>query len=257
MDIVIVLAGFFIGTIVGISGIGAGSITTPFLLLYGVSPIVAVGTNLFYTAATKLSALWIYQREGVIQWRIVCLLCLGSIPATGLILSLLNHYDAKGYDFNGLITLLIGISLVLNASVMLFKTHLMHVSATPKPLRQNTRAWATVAAGFAIGTLVSLSSIGAGTLGAAILLLIYPNLPARNIVGVDIAHAVPLALVAGFGHWHLGSIDFALLLNLLIGSIPGILIGSQLGRYFTDQRLRTLLASLLFCSGLGFVIKTL
>jgi hypothetical protein len=257
MDWIYVVAGAFVGLVVGLTGVGGGALMTPLLvLLFGISPAVAVGTDLLYAAITKSAGVVVHSLKGSVQWRIVGQLAAGSLPGAVVGVVWLKEYAARGGDFNALIMPALSGVLVLTALVLLFKERWQR--ALDRRLgesREHLRRWrtpATVAAGFVLGVMVALTSIGAGALGAAVLCLLYPRLPAIAVVGTDLAHAVPLALVAGLGHLHLGTVDFALLGSLLLGSVPGIVIGSHLGLRLPERVLRPILATLLIIIGLRF-----
>ncbi len=251
MDIAYTLAGFFVGAIVGLTGVGGGSLMTPILVLgFGVQPALAVGTDLLYAACTKAGGIWVHQRHGTIDWTICGLLAGGSVPAAGATLVALHVLGRHGVAYDELITTTLGIALVLTALAILFKGRIAARAARagPGPWVRH-RGALTVAGGVVLGVLVTLSSVGAGALGAAMLFYLYPRLRSANIVGTDIAHAVPLTAVAGLGHLSLGSVDFAMLGSLLLGSLPGIWIGSRYSARLPEHLLRPALASMLLLVG--------
>ncbi len=249
MDIAYSIAGFVVGTIVGLTGVGGGSLMTPFLVLYGVSPVVAVGTDLVYAAITKSGAVWLRHRARSIHWPIVGLLALGSLPASALAILVLRNLDAEGADFEPLIMGVLSVSLILSSLVLLFKRQL---KTDRKVLHGRWATPLTVLAGIVLGFLVTLSSVGAGALGAALLILLYPRLSAASVVGTDLAHAVPLTALAGLGHVQLGTVDLALLVSLLCGSLPGIALGTRLGTQLPEHVVRPILATMLLAVGVGF-----
>lgn len=250
------VSGFIVGLLVGFTGVGGGSLMTPLLvLLFGFPPSVAVGTDLLYAAITKASGTAIHSLNGTIDWRIVRRLATGSIPATLLTLLGLKIFGVRSMATANLITTMLGIALILTAASLVFRKRLQaYLVHAVEKLSDEKIAALTVALGAFLGFIVSISSVGAGAIGATILILLYPKLPTARIVGADIAHAVPLTLIAGLGHWVLGSIDWLLLSSLLLGSLPGIMIGSQLAAYVPDRLLRTLLASTLAVVGLRLAI---
>lgn len=258
MDFSQVLAGFLVGAVVGTTGVGGGALMTPLLiLLFGVAPATAVGTDLLFAAATKSGGTLIHARRGTVDWRITGLLAAGSLPAAGLTLALTAALLPQGLGAaSRLITLSLGIALVLTASALLFRDRLQgwvtRHAGTPSTLSRRSRQ--TVAVGALLGTLVSLTSVGAGALGVTALLFLHPGLAAARIVGADLAHAVPLTLVAGLGHWWLGDIDWQLLLTLLAGSLPGIWLGSHLSSRLPEGLLRHLLAGMLILVGSRLVL---
>jgi uncharacterized protein len=251
-----VVSGFFVGVIVGVTGVGGGSLMTPILvLLFGVHPATAVGTDLLYAAATKTVGTAVHGFNGTILWRLTGLLALGSAPTAVLMIILLNHFGPFGAGASSTITFVLGCALLLTAVAMMFRSKLQAFAAKRAGrLSARARAILTVLTGVALGVLVSLSSVGAGALGVTALVLLYPELPTKQIVGSDIAHAVPLALVAGFGHWLIGSVDGATLQLLLVGSIPGIIAGSLAAPKLPEFWLRPILAVVLAIVGLRLVL---
>jgi uncharacterized membrane protein YfcA len=255
MDFLLVPAGFAVGLLVGLTGVGGGALMTPTLILYGIPPAVAVGTDLVYAALTKSVGVALHQFRRNIRWRIVGSMALGSLPASAATLWLLRIWQAKGAGYESLLTITLGVALVLTAGVTLLRPWLMQ----HRNFQVEGRALflATVAGGAFVGALVTLSSVGAGALGAAFLLLFYRSLPMTTIVGTDLTHAVFLAALAGMGHWGLGSVDMDLLLPLLIGSVPGLYLGTRWASGIRDEVLRPVIASCLLILGLGFSLKEL
>ena len=246
------VSGFAVGLLVGLTGVGGGSLMTPLLVLaFGVRPVTAVGTDLLYAAITKSGGSWVHHRHGNIDWRSTGLLAAGSVPAAALTLLLLARIGVDGHGASGLVSTALGFALLLTAASLIFRQRLLALAQRraqeARPARQT--ALLTVLVGALVGALVSISSVGAGALGVTALSFLYPQLATRRIVGSDIAHAVPLTLVAGLGHWWLGSVDVPLLLNLLLGSLPGIALGSHLATRVPERGLRTLLAGVLLLVG--------
>lgn len=258
MEFSYIVTGLLVGFTVGLTGVGGGSLMTPLLVLvFGVKPIVAVGTDLLYAAVTKSGGIWVHGRRGTVQWRIVGLLASGSIPASVITITLMQRLEASGFNFDKLITGMLGTALILTSLALLFKGHLQRLGqderfAAIRTMHRRFLTPLTIAAGALLGGLVTLSSVGAGALGAAILFFLYPRLPAIAIVGTDLAHAVPLTAAAGLGHLQLGSVDLPLLLNLLIGSLPGVYLGSLLGMRIPERVMRPALASMLLMIGVRF-----
>ena len=242
------LAGFGVGVLVGMTGVGGGSLMTPLLILmFGVNPATAVGTDLFFAAATKTGGTLFHGFARNIDWRVVMRLASGSVPATILTLLILYFLDIEGAAAQGLITIVLSAALLTTAFVLIFHKRLLRaygqwVGELPA---QRTLKF-TIIVGAILGVLVSVSSIGAGALGVTALIALYPKLPLVRIVGSDIAHAVPLTLLAGIGHWFLGSVDGSLLGSLLFGSLPGILLGSYIAGRIPENVLRVVLAIALF-----------
>jgi uncharacterized protein len=251
-----VVSGLFVGAIVGLTGVGGGSLMTPILvLLFGIHPATAVGTDLLYAAATKTVGTAVHGFSGTIVWRLTGLLALGSAPTAILMIFLLQHFGPFGAGASSVITFLLGCALLLTAIAMVLRSRLEAFAASRAGgLSGWARALLTVLTGVALGVFVSLSSVGAGALGVTALVFLYPDLPTKQIVGSDIAHAVPLTLVAGFGHWLIGSVDIATLGLLLIGSIPGIIAGSLAAPKLPELWLRPILAVVLAIVGLRLVL---
>lgn len=254
MDFGYSVAGFIVGAIVGLTGVGGGSLMTPLLvLMFGIHPAKAVGTDLLYAAITKAGGTWVHANKGTVDWRITGLLAAGSMPATAITLLAVHFYAPGGFGNSvKLISFVLGIALLLTALSLIFRSKLMAWAASrnnAKPRTQKATDTLTVITGVILGVLVSLSSVGAGALGVTALLFLYPKLPTVKIVGSDIAHAVPLTLVAGIGHWFMGSVDFELLGALLVGSLPGIYLGSHLAVRIPEKVLRPSLAAILLFTG--------
>ena len=260
MDIAYTVIGFLVGFIVGLTGVGGGSLMTPILVLgFSISPAIAVGTDLLYAAVTKSTGIFVHHARNTIDWNIVKLLSVGSIPTTCLTIFLLKSMIASGIDYERVITATLSFALILTSLVLLFKTQIQKLSQNErlsgiKTLHKQMREPLTIFSGALIGFLVTLSSVGAGALGAAILFFLYPRMRAISIVGTDLAHAVPITAIAGLGHAHLGTVDYMLLGSLLIGSIPGIYLGSNLGSYLPERIMRPVLASMLLMIGIRFAI---
>ncbi len=243
--------GFAVGVLVGMTGVGGGSLMTPLLiLLFGVHPATAVGTDLLCASATKTGGSIVHGFARTIDWKVVGLLASGSVPMTALTLVVLSRFDVDSAFVHTLITLVLSAALLVTALLLIFRRNLLalydqHVGR----LEPRATAALTVASGAVLGVLVSISSVGAGAIGVTILILLYPRLPASTIVGSDIAHAVPLTLVAGIGHWMLGSVDWQIFGSLLVGSLPGIVLGSHMAARVPETALRVLLAATLILVG--------
>jgi uncharacterized membrane protein YfcA len=254
MDLIAVLAGFGVGAIVGMTGVGGGSLMTPLLLtVFRLHPAVAIGTDLWFAAITKTSGAVAHHRHGNVDRRIVTLLLIGSIPASLATIALM-HFTGLTKGWASALTFSLGIALLLTAVTVAYKQVWHRVGLRLERIIPESRKPAlTVLCGLILGVLVSLSSIGAGAIGATMILLLYPRLEARRLVGTDIAHAVPLTLVAGIGHATLGHVEWSLLGALLIGSIPGIWIGAQLTKKMPDSLVRALLCVSLVTAGLKVI----
>jgi hypothetical protein len=228
------LSGFFVGLLVGLTGVGGGSLMTPLLMLiFGIQATTAVGTDLLYAAATKSGGTLVHHRRGTIDWQVTRRLATGSIPAAIIALAVLYKLGVVGSASPPLITIVLAGVLILTAMCVISHRQLRMLTAT-RGSESDPRhvAALTIIAGLVLGVLVTLSSIGAGAIGMTALVLLYPRTPIAKLVGSDIAHAVPLTLICGIGHWLLGSVNWLLLSSLLIGSLPGIYVGSHLPRAF-------------------------
>lgn len=244
IDPLYVTSGFGVGLLVGMTGVGGGSLMTPLLiLLFGIHPSTAVGTDLLYAAATKTGGSVVHGWARSIHWPAVIRLASGSIPASILTLILLWQLNLDSAAARSLVNVVLAFALMLTAASLIFRKAIMDsLRWRMERLDDRTIACATVLVGAALGVLVSISSVGAGAVGVTALLLLYPHLPMSRIVGSDIAHAVPLTLIAGIGHWALGAIDWHLMAVLLMGSLPGIVIGSYFATRVPETALRLLLA---------------
>ena len=244
------LSGFIIGMLVGLTGVGGGSLMTPLLVIvFKINPAIAIGTDLLYAAITKSAGIFAHGKLGNIDWRIVRLLAFGSIPASILTTVLLGNMGIASESVVATIKFWLGIALMLTALSVIFRKQLASLSKSGHWVNPKYAPTLTVLLGIALGSLVTLTSVGAGALGVTALLILYPKVSITKIIGTDVAHAVPLTLVAGLGHVSLGTVDYSLLGTLLIGSIPGIWIGSHLSAKVAEHWIRLLLALILVYVG--------
>ncbi len=257
-DFALILAGFVVGNVVGMTGVGGGSLMTPILIFFfDVKPYLAIGTDLLFAAGTKMGGTLKLARARVIDWRIVFHLSAGSIPAALLTLYLLHQFGPAHPGVQVLMTSTLGVALLLTATATLYKA----LRNNPRILRPGQEAAATTPRhwslpllfGAVIGAMVTLTSVGAGAIGVSILLILYPLLPLPRIVAADIAYAVPLTLVAGLGHASLGSVDWPLLGKLLAGSLPGIWLGTHWVTQISERVTRSGLSVLLAFAGLKLI----
>jgi uncharacterized membrane protein YfcA len=258
MDGMYTLSGFLVGLIVGVTGVGGGSLMTPLLvLLFGVSPATAVGTDLLYASLTKTLGGWVHGRRGTVDWKVVGLLSLGSLPAAVITIALLKYLALDKKTLSSLVTGVLSVALLLTADALLLKNWIRKIAqredGTVYGLHHRHLPAATIVTGAIVGTLVTISSVGAGVLGTVALLFLYPRMQAAKVVGTDIVHAVPLTAVAGMGHLALGTVDLVLLGSLLLGSLPGIYIGSHLSSRMPEGVLRPVLATMLLLIGFRMV----
>lgn len=260
MDISLSLIGFLVGFIVGMTGVGGGSLMTPILVLgFGIKPAIAVGTDLLYAAITKSGGVFVHYKHGNIQWKILNLLFMGSIPAALCSIFVIKKLDAAGINYDNLILSTLSIALILTGLFLLSRKQLKKISknentAAIKLLHRKYRKPITILAGALIGVLVTISSVGAGVIGAAFLFFLYPKYKAIKIVATDLAHAIPVTAIAGVGHAHIGTVDYILLGNLLLGSLPGIFLGSKFGNFLPDKFMRPVLAIMLLTIGISLAL---
>lgn len=248
------VAGFGVGALVGLTGVGGGALMTPVMvLLFGVAPHTAVGTDLWFAAITKMVGGWVHGKRGTVDWQVLRRMFYGSVPAALLTLLWL-HLSGSGQSHNALMLRTLGLVLLLSSVAAVFRQSVHRIgerlrTARPVPFKALQPAL-TVAAGAVLGFLVTFTSIGAGALGAVMLLYLYPRrMRPGTLVGTDIVHAIPLTLLAGTGHLLLGNVDFALLGALLVGSIPGIALGSLASTRAPERLLRGLISLLLAVVG--------
>lgn len=257
------IAGLVVGIAVGATGVGGGSLMTPILILfYGVSPAFAVGTDLLYASISKSFGVLLHKRNGSLDWSIVGWLSFGSLPATFLTLLFLHNYE-KGPQLDHLIKLILSIAIITTAGFTLLQDYVLgflrnhrHYSVLRKLREQNQRSL-TVISGVLIGSLVTISSVGAGVIGMMLLLLIYPRHSPIKLVGSDLAHAVLITAIAGAGHASLGTVDYSMLGYLLVGAIPGIWIGTQLGFSLPEKPLKRVIAGFMIFIGGTMLAKLL
>jgi uncharacterized membrane protein YfcA len=246
-----VLCGFLVGALVGLTGVGGGSLMTPALvLLFGQAPATAVGTDLVFSATTKLVATASFGFKRRVDWEIVMRLLRGSIPACGAVIAWMWLTRHQPGEIDRLITRCLAVVLALTSAALLLQTPLRNLSL------KLTAAWLqrierykkplTIGAGLLLGAGVTLTSVGAGALGVAALLALYPlRLPADRLVATDIAHALPITMLAGASHALFGHVDAPVLGCLLAGSIPGVIIASRTAIRIPQMLTRTLIAIVL------------
>ena len=244
LELLYAISGFVIGALTGVTGTGGGALMTPMLILaFGVHPITAVGTDLLYASITKASGTIVHAYNRTVEWKIVGWMAAGSVPMTAVTLMALYYLDVHGDATQNLVTKILGVALFLTAISLVFRKQLArlyveYVGSISRELARNL----TILTGAVLGVLVSISSVGAGAIGVTALILLFPEMPTLRVVGSGIAHSVPLTLIAGLGHWALGSIDWHLLAALLVGSVPGIVLGSLLSRHIPELAVRITLS---------------
>jgi len=257
MDLLLyILSGAAVGLAVGLTGVGGGSLMTPLLLLFGFPPHIAIGTDLLYASITKASGVIAHHKQKTVDWKIMGALALGSLPVSAVTVWLLANYFPSPESYAHLLTHSLGVMLMLTAGVLLLKSRINKMHATQDgPVRrflEQHKYRFTVAMGVLLGFCVTLSSVGAGAFGAAILLILFPALSAIRIIGTDLAHAVPLTLIAGVGHMFLGNVDYQLLAALLVGSLPAIHLGTKLSSRLPNRVLQPILSSMLLGLGIKY-----
>ncbi len=257
-----IAAGALVGLIIGLTGVGGGSLMTPILVLgFGISPAIAVGTDLLYAALTKASGVYFHHKNRTVDWKVVFLLGSGSVPCSIITILLLEQLKQAGVNFDNIIMLTLSIMLILTSFIIIIKNRLLsfihsnHGDSFFVNFVRTYKPFITVLTGCLLGCVVTLSSVGAGAIGSAFLFLLYPRKSSIAIVGTDIAHAVPLTAIAGLGHLHFGSVDFSLLIGLLLGGVPAIYLGSLIGNKLPDNILRPLIALLLFSMGIKLMLS--
>jgi uncharacterized membrane protein YfcA len=256
MEFGYIFAGFIVGLLVGLTGVGGGSLMTPILVLFfHIKPAFAVGTDLLYASVTKSVGIFAHGKLGNIDWKLVRLLAYGSLPASVLTTLYLGHLDIASDAAVDSIKFWLGVALIITSISVLFRNQLASFSKHEHLINAEWTPYLTVILGLVLGFLVTLTSVGAGALGVTALLIIYPKRPITTIVGSDVAHAVPLTLLAGLGHASLGTVDYKLLGILLIGSIPGIWIGSHLSSKIAEHWVRFALAMILIFVGVKLVLQ--
>jgi uncharacterized membrane protein YfcA len=259
-----ILGGALVGFIVGATGVGGGSLMTPLLtLVFGIPAQIAVGTDLLFASITKLQGVVAHSRRGNVQWHLAGWLTLGSLPAAIATLVALHAWAPNPAQFAALVRPALAAALLLTAVGLILKPRIQALGlrlqtaarATPPNARVGSldrvaaRPLPTIALGLVIGVMVTLTSVGAGVVGVVALFFLYPTMAAKRLVAVDIAHAVPLTLVAGLGHAALGTVNWPVLGALLIGSLPAIWIGAVVADRLPEATLRGFLAAMLILIG--------
>jgi uncharacterized membrane protein YfcA len=253
IDLAQTLSGFLVGVIVGLTGVGGGSLLTPILVLFfGIHPVTAVGTDLLHAAISKSGGTYVHAKKKRVDWRITALLAAGSLPAAIITLVSLHAFTG-GLGSSKFITTTLGVALILTGLALVLRSRMKRFSKA-HALGSPRHPGFTIATGVVLGVLVSLSSVGAGALGITALIFLYPRLATQHIVASDLAHAVPLTLIAGLGHSFFGDVDWRLLLSLLAGSLPGIYLGSHLVGHIPERVLRVLLIVMLLLIGTRLLI---
>lgn len=253
---IVIAGGFAVGFLVGLTGVGAGSLMTPFLISgIGISPVLAVGTDLLFACITKASAAWRHHALGNVNWPIVRWLATGSLPGAALVLAWIYLAQPDIHVLAGIIRDVLAFALVVSALCVAaypaLKRYAMRASDAEAPA--DVRKLYTLGLGFVLGVLVALTSVGAGAIGVVALTVLYHSLSARRLIGTDIVHAIPLTFLAGASHLGMGNVDLPILGLLLIGSVPGIALGSRITGMVPDWVLRITLALVLFWAAYSLI----
>lgn len=261
MDLLLyILSGAGVGFLIGLTGVGGGSLMTPLLILLNIPYAVAIGTDLLYATITKFGGVVMHHRRRNVRWRVVYTLAAGSIPASIATSLLLKQVFSESEINKIILTTMLGIMLICTSLVLIFKkTILAYAKAHQKPdsdfIHRHTPLF-TFLSGILLGICVTLSSVGAGAFAAAVLMLLYTQFPSRHIVGTDLAHAVFLTFTAGMGHLLLlGNVDFQLLAGLLMGSIPAVYVGTKVGHHLPERLMFNILAVILLLLGIRFAFS--
>jgi len=249
------VVGLVVGLIVGLTGVGGGSLMTPALVFLFKIPVdIAVGTDLIFASLTKIAGVTAHSARGNVNWRIVMRLGAGSLPASIATIFIMSQFKTHGKPLDGVILPLLGVSLVATAAAVMFRKRILLAGGKVFELSEQVSNRFATLVGIVLGVMVTLTSVGAGAIGVAALMLLYPKIRGAEIVGSDLAHAIPLVTVAGLGHLQLGNIDYRLLVGLLLGSVPGIYIGSSVSSRLPEVTMRRILAGVLLFMGIACVV---
>jgi uncharacterized membrane protein YfcA len=249
------VVGLVVGMVVGLTGVGGGSLMTPALVFLFKIPVdVAVGTDLIFASLTKIFGVTAHSARGNVNWKIVGRLGAGSLPASVATILVMSQLKAHGKPLDGIILPLLGVSLVATAAAVLLRKRILAAGGERFQLTEQTANRFATVVGVVLGIMVTLTSVGAGAIGVAALMLLYPKIRGAEVVGSDLAHAIPLVTVAGLGHLQLGNIDYRLLVGLLLGSVPGIYIGSTVSNRLPEVMMRRILACVLLVMGIACVV---
>ncbi|MHB8481971.1 MAG: sulfite exporter TauE/SafE family protein [Nitrospiria bacterium] len=259
ISMITVVIGFSVGFLVGLTGIGGGSLMTPIMILFlGIRPTIAVGTDLIFGAITKVFGSIIHYRQKTVNLSIVLFLTLGSVPGSllgvYLISAVKSHYgqlvDTFVMKTLGITLIIVAITMVLRVIFPSSQTRTDKNTLKDYSIKQKTL---TVLLGGVVGFLVGLTSVGSGSLIVPVLLALFPRLSSRNIVGTDVFHAAILVSIAGLAHLHSGNVQLPMVVSLLVGSLPGVYLGSKMNMKVSEKVLRPVLASMLMLTGFKLI----
>jgi len=254
MDIMTAVIGLCVGFLVGLTGVGGAALLTPVLVWIGIPTTVAVGTDLFYNSITKLFGGIQHWRQHTVQWKIVAFLAAGSLPGAVVAVGLLKLFEQFFHNQEHVMETALGIMLVVVAVAILLRLFGWKTEKENKwqSMPFEKKRWITVAIGFVLGFVVGLTSVGSGSLFAIALIYLF-RLKSSEVVGTDIVHAFFLVTVAGALHAGMGNVDYMLAFNLLIGSVPGVLLGSALSAKVPSKPLRAVVATIILLSGIKLI----
>jgi uncharacterized membrane protein YfcA len=253
MDITLPITGFLVGVLIGLTGIGGGAIMTPFLILVlGTRPVVAVGTDLVYGAVTKLVGAFFHWRQGTVDLRLSLKLATTSVPAGLLAVMVLQRMPQSGVDADAAVRRVLGIVLIVVAALMILRLRNPLALSVPEKWRHRFQRGGTYAVGALVGGLVGFTSVGSGSLLVPFLVSVYP-LTTAQVVGTDVFHAAILVTATAAAHAHGQSVDWLLAASLLLGSIPGVTVGSWMAPRVSSLWLRAALAVLLLLTGTSLI----
>jgi uncharacterized membrane protein YfcA len=249
------VVGLVVGLVVGVTGVGGGSLMTPTLVfLFKVPLDIAIGTDLIFASLTKVAGVAAHGMRGNVNWQIVGRLAAGSLPASIATVIVMSQLKAHGKPLDSILLPLLGLSLVATAAAVMLRKRILGAGGRTFEISERTSNRLATLVGIVLGVMVTLTSVGAGAIGVAALMLIYPKIRGAQVVGSDLAHAIPLVTVAGLGHLQLGNLDHRLLLGLLVGSIPGIYIGSTISSRLPEVMMRRILAGVLLVMGVSCIV---
>lgn len=249
------LVGLIVGVVIGLTGVGGGSLMTPALVFLFKIPVdIAVGTDLLVASLTKIFGAAAHSVRGNVNWKIVTRLAAGSLPASIATIFVMSQIRAHGKPLDHIILPVLGVSLVATAAAVMLRKRILAAGGKTFELTEQTANRAATIVGVVLGVMVTLTSVGAGAIGVAALMLLYPKLRGAEVVGIDLAYSIPLVTVAGLGHMQLGNIDYRLMFGLLIGSIPGIYIGSTVSSRLPEVMMRRILAGTLLVLGISCIV---
>jgi uncharacterized protein len=253
MDLTLPATGFLVGILIGLTGIGGGAVMTPFLILVlGTRPVVAVGTDLVYGAVTKLAGAYLHWRQGTVDVKLALRVAAASVPAGLLAVFALQQIPESSAEADAAVRQALGIVLIIVAVLMALRLRGNMSLAVSERWQSVLRGRGTYIVGAVVGALVGFTSVGSGSLLVPFLIAVYPMSTAR-IVGTDVFHAALLVTATAAAHVQGNSVDWTLAASLLVGSVPGVTLGSWMAPRVSSRALRAGLAALLLLTGLKMI----